>query len=382
MFTQEMLRLFPRKRIKALDGMAVTADVWEEAHDYHRQLLRYHTLLQHGSGIITGLEVIASEPADSSVYILPGIAIDHIGQTVVLPEPRSFDLGSAEALMYLIITYNESRPQALNGRMQEDAPLYVHAQFSLEAVTELPPTPHIELARVQRRGFNQPVTVAKDPARPRANEIDLRYRQEIGYRPQQQVAVAVVELPGAENSGHANGLLNVAAGINRAGAMRINVDRGVSLDYNLSRYALLCLVGRDTVDIGTNEMGAIYEFMRNGGTLFYESCRRSAGEAEPGADRAFQELMSSMGLNVQPVGRDHPLLASPNLFAAPPDGYETRGTPSLRAGEGVLVSTFDFGCIWQGERRGRPASRSEIRNALEFGENLIAYAAKRRAQAS
>ncbi len=38
MFSNEILRLFPRKRIKAVDGMAVTAAIWEESHEYHRQL--------------------------------------------------------------------------------------------------------------------------------------------------------------------------------------------------------------------------------------------------------------------------------------------------------------------------------------------------------
>jgi hypothetical protein len=249
-------------------------------------------------------------------------------------------------------------------------------------VTSLPPTPHIELARVQRRGIGQPITVAKDAARPRANEIDQRYRQEIGYRAQKQVAIAVVALPGAENSGHADGLLNLAAGIKRSGTLQVNVDRSVSLDHHLQQYALVCLVGRDSVNLGTNEMGALYEFIRNGGTLFYESCRRSAGEGEPGADRAFQELISSMGIQLQPVDREHPLMMSPHLFAVLPDGYETRGNPSLRAGDGVILSTFDFGCIWQGERRGRLASRSEIRNAVELGENLIVYAANRRNRSS
>ena len=76
MFNREVLGLFPRKRIRAVDGMAVTADVWEEAHDYHRQINRLHTLLYHGAGIVTGLDVIASDPADSSVYVLPGLAMD------------------------------------------------------------------------------------------------------------------------------------------------------------------------------------------------------------------------------------------------------------------------------------------------------------------
>src|SRR5215217_7485196 len=102
MLTRDILSVFPNKRIRAIDGMAVTADVWEEAHDYHRQLNRLHTVLHHGPGIVTGLEVIASEPADNSVYLLPGLAVDSIGQTILVPEPRAYSLGNAEGLLYLI----------------------------------------------------------------------------------------------------------------------------------------------------------------------------------------------------------------------------------------------------------------------------------------
>src|SRR5690606_6939207 len=102
MLTREALSIFPHKRIRAVDGMAVTAEVWEEAHDYHRQLNRLHTVLHHGAGIVTGLEVIASDPPDNSVYLLPGLAVDSVGQTIVVPEPRAYDLGNAEGRLYLI----------------------------------------------------------------------------------------------------------------------------------------------------------------------------------------------------------------------------------------------------------------------------------------
>ena len=37
---EQFLQALPAKRIKPADGMSVTADVWEEAHDYHRHQLR------------------------------------------------------------------------------------------------------------------------------------------------------------------------------------------------------------------------------------------------------------------------------------------------------------------------------------------------------
>ena len=99
---EELLQRYPTKRIKPVDGMAVTSEVWEEAHEYHRQSQGCHALFSHGPGILAGLEVIASDPPDTSVYILPGIAIDPVGQTIVLPQPVAYDIGhEMEGLLYL-----------------------------------------------------------------------------------------------------------------------------------------------------------------------------------------------------------------------------------------------------------------------------------------
>jgi hypothetical protein len=42
--------------------------------------------------------------------------------------------------------------------------------------------------------------------------------------------------------------------------------------------------------------------------------------------------------------------------------------------ERVIFSTCDYGRLWQRQRRNGPASREEIRAALEWGANLFAYA--------
>ncbi len=141
-YTKELLKLFPTTRIKPVDGMAVTADVWEEAHDYHSDLLRYHALFNHGTGIVTGLEVIARDPADSMVYVLPGIAVDSVGRTIIMPEPFAYDFNQGDETLYLLLTHQEGRPQNRNGR--EDAPLYVNAGYGLEAVSNRPSTPYVE----------------------------------------------------------------------------------------------------------------------------------------------------------------------------------------------------------------------------------------------
>lgn len=375
MFTREVLGLFPRKRIRAVDGMAVTADVWEEAHDYHRHLDRLHTVLQHGTGIIAGFEVIASEPADSSVYIQPGLAIDPIGNPIVAAEPRAYDLGGAEGRLYLIVSYNESRPQALGGRVQEDAPLYVQSQYTLEAVAELPPTPHVELARIWRRDATAPITLPADPTQPRGNEIDLRYRRTVGVGEQPVVSVAMVPWRGTEGAGHGEGVASLAASMRLAGLGSVWVDRQVPLSGDLARYDLIMVVGRDQIQLTNDEMTALYHYWQQGGVIFYESCRRNHTQGNPPADAVFTDLMEAFGVQLAPLSADHALLQKPYRFGQPPAGYETLGSPTVKVGEGVVMSTADFGCLWRGQRRTGPARRGEIRDAEEWGANLILWAA-------
>lgn len=379
MSSKELLSLFPTKRIKVVDGVAVTAQVWEEAHDQHRQHLRFHALLNHGSGIVTGLEVIASDPADSAVYVLPGIAIDALGQTIVVQEPRAYDLGMAEGPLYLILTYAESRPHYEGNRMSEDAPLFVHGEYGLQAVNALPPTAHVELARVRRQGANTPIVLAKDPAHPRLNELDLRYRQHVGGVQKPPVTIAVSFAGSGHETPHVAGVSNVARSLRQAGHT-VWVDRNVPLRFGLEAYVLLCLVGRDNFDLGPDEMTALYNFRQQGGTILYESCRRFVRTEAPGGDNSFRDLMGSLGIKLEALPADHRLLAEPHLFAEPPDGFETLGQPRLEVADGVIFSTYDYGCLWQGARRDRAASRNEIRNALEWGANIVQYAVSRAAE--
>jgi hypothetical protein len=378
MITREVLSVFPNKRIRAIDGMAVTADVWEEAHDYHRKLIRLHTVLQHGAGIVTGLEVIASDPADNAIYLMPGLAIDSIGQPVVVPEPRSYDLGNAEGRLYLIVAFNESRPQSAGSRVQEDAPLYVQDQYSLEAVNALPPTPHVELARIWRRDSTAPITVAKDPNHPRANEIDMRYRRSVGQEEKPSASVGVISMRGTDGARHGEGMANVAASIRLSGIGRVTVDRGVPLAGDLSGYDLVYLVGRDQVQLSNEEMTALYDYWQAGGVIFYEGCRRNETVGDPPADNTFVGLVNAFGLTLTAIAKEHAIFRAPYLFAQPPLGFETQGSPQLKVADGIMMSSYDFGCIWRGERRGKAAQRGEIRDAHEWGANLIYWAAQER----
>jgi len=278
----------------------------------------------------------------------------------------------------LIVAYNESRPLTTGSRVQEDAPLYVQYQYTLEAVTALPPTPHVELARIWRRDSRAPIIVAKDPKHPRSNEIDLRFRHLVGHQETREANIGVISLRGTDGARHGEGMANLASSVNLSGIGRIMVDRGVPLAGDLSPYDMIYLVGRDQVQLTNDEMTALYGYWQDGGMIFYEGCRATQSVGDPPADNTFIGLAHAFGQTLQPIESSHTLFSSPYLFAQPPVGFETQGSPNLRVAEGILMSTYDYGCLWRGERRGRPAQRAEIRDAQEWGANLLFWASAER----
>jgi hypothetical protein len=57
---------FQFKRVNPFEGLVVDADTWRDAHTYHRDQQRLHVLAYHQIGIVSGLEVTASDPSDIS----------------------------------------------------------------------------------------------------------------------------------------------------------------------------------------------------------------------------------------------------------------------------------------------------------------------------
>jgi len=365
----------PQSRIKPMDGLAVTAQIWEEAHNYHFQHQRMHNLLLHGSGIVSGLNVVASDPPDSSVNIYPGLAIDANGNMIVVTRPTAFHFGPAQGPLYLVIAYEESRPE----QQRSGGPLYISAQYGIETVSAAPRPPYIELARIvrTREGAISNAAAADSPL---ANEIDLRFRPEkerslIEQAPFALVAVCYADKNVQPDRGH--GVRMLAQQLRQAGR-RVNVDDNVPIAAGLQKYDMVVLAAREAFQFSREEMNLLYAYMRGGGTILMESCLRAYPDGNSPVQAVFFDLANSFGIEVKEITAEHELFGGPNLFAAAPAGFETREDSAFWAGEGLLISGKDYGCLWQGQRRGRPASREEIRAAIEWGENLIHYAHKRR----
>lgn len=362
-----ILKQVPQRRMRAVDGMAVTAAIWEEAHDYHRRYQQLETLLAVGPGVVTGLEVIASDPADRTVYITPGVAVDRDGHLIIISDTIAYDVGArAEGPYRLLLHYSESRPSVTGA--DSDEPQFIKHEFELEARPISTPSDALELARFDLSGQSSPVSNPTNPTAPRLNEIDRRFRTTSGDKVVDTAHVGVLYLGAYQEATHRTGWQTLARNIQRGGTMQVLVDENVTLTSTLPAFTVLYITAQQQFVLSSYELELIYGYWKNGGYLWIEPCQRGMGRN--GAAASFRDILSTFGFNLNPAPRQHALFNTPYLFAAPPRGY-SETNDLLQVGDRVLYSPFDYGCLWQGEQDGGTPTRDSIRAAHEFGENLL-----------
>jgi len=155
------------------------------------------------------------------------------------------------------------------------------------------------------------------------------------------------------------------------------VDNDIPLSGDLRPYDLVYLVGQEAFQLDADEMQPLYEYLQGGGSVLVESCRRKVKKGNPPADASFLDMLGSLDIQLKPLSAGDSLMTEPYFFTAPPSGFETEGQPAIQIGDGVIFSAYDFGCLWAGDRRSGAASREEIRSAMEWGANIVAYALRR-----
>lgn len=355
------LNLYPQKKIQPFDGMSITAEVWAEAHAYHARALNAHQHLLHGSGIITGLEVVASDPANSIVFILPGAAVDTAGQVIVLPEAVAYDLGQKmQGKLRLLMLHREIKTQsAADG--ESNAPAYVQDEFVIVAREEVPDLPYVELARLERGDPHQPIQDAPDFAAPRANQIDLRFRQAACPAPVEPVLTGVCALGQPARDGCAQGVQRLADQVASQTRFHLIVEDAVSLDAGLQRYGLVILATGAGARLTKEQADALRAYLANGGRLLVET--RAATRDE------FSALLKPAGIVLEALPSTHEIFQKPNLFYLPP--IEPGELWSW--GGVVLCVSGGYGDVWSGQAPREQLTRGALRDALEWGVNLVNY---------
>ena len=355
------LGIFPNTHIKPYDGMAITADVWAQAHEEHRQARRAHDLVLHGAGIVSGLQVMPNDPADQFVYISPGVAIDPVGNLIVLSERVAYDFGKASSgELYLLLGYGEREI----GGVDEEA-RYSQDEYVISARSSLPKRPYVELARVTLSKAGAAIRPAADAVHPQIDELDLRFRNQVVTSAKTQARVALCNLGGKRDSA-ADGWAHLSAVVAQATHYRLIVDQDVPLSETISNYDLVYLACNGSFELSQEQQNLVKKCIADGKTVFFESFSEEA-------DAACRTAMDALKLKPKSAGSGDTVLHSPNLFPAPPQG--SRGE-QVDFGGGVILSSAGYADAWAGAFSGTPATREQIRTAHEWGVNLVTYCLK------
>ena len=395
---------FQLKRVNPFQGLVIDADTWKDAHNYHRDQQRLHVLAFHNIGIVSGLEVTANNPADISVNISPGMAIDPDGNVIIMPQKQQYRLQTQEkGIVYLIIQFREIPGKPFQPPEGGQATRILEA-FRVQERNHLPAEPYVELARINFDPAQGSVKDAKNPANPAINEINLRFREvalkaaaetisvqpkEILNTPKEVVSppreiavqtetllVGYLVLGEGTKGLHLNGLKNLIKSVNRQSNYLASLE-DLNLKKPLSRYNLIYLTGNSKFELTSEQQSALSNFLQGGGIIFGDSCSDTSGGAETKGARefglAFNRYASLFNCKLGIVQRGHAILSTEYVFAETPQGCEQA---MLLEGGNMIYSGSDYGCAWDGGHPDHSLSREIIRSAFEIGENIISCARK------
>ena len=351
---------FPEKHISPYDGMSITAEVWAQAHDEHRAAREAHNINLHGSGIISGLEVIANDPPDQYVFISPGAAIDSAGNVIVVSEQVAYDFGSSsEGTLFLLLAHGE---REIGGAKKSAK--YLQDEFVITARPTLPKRPTVELARIHIADTGKPIQNADDANHPGDQMLDLRFRSDIAPQDETLVRVLVLGL-GSTMDDVLAGWDHLANAAPRLSDYQLIVDSAKAdapLD-NLSDYHLVYLGMEGAFLPKAATTKALSDYLEKGGALFIEAL-------DDGAKDPCDAFLKKLNLTPKKPGKNTSLLSAPFLFSALPDGFVSSHVEEAKQ---ALYSTAAYSLAWGGRSKSGALSRADIRSAHEWGINLIHY---------
>ncbi len=371
------------KRLNPFEGLMIDAAAWADAHRYHQDQQRLHALALHQSGIVAGLAVPAHSPSDQSVIIHPGIAIDPEGNIILVGQAQRYYLQPKErATVYLIIEFREV--PADRASYDGEQPTRILEAYRIQQRDSLPDEPHIELARCRIEAIGQPVQDARDTVAPGPNEIDGRFRHQVTVRPQGELSIGLLvpKAGGVMTTSSQQGLRNLERELRLQCAYQALFRGAVELGRDASDCALLYMAGNKSFSFDQYELTALAAFLEGGGVVLGEACNAEGTDSPQGGGFVigFKVLAERLGCRLKPVERGHAILDARYPFGMPPEG--TTGGGEFLEGGGMIFSALDYGCAWAGGHSDQPLRRGTIRDALELGVNVAAYAEIRRRSAA
>ncbi|HXH20672.1 MAG TPA: hypothetical protein VNN10_01490 [Dehalococcoidia bacterium] len=348
--------LHPPVRVHPFTGLVIDVDTWATAHDYHRRQQQLHLLTLHGSGIGYGLDVLPTDPPSDTLIVEAGVAIDALGNVIVVPERQRVTISDGDATSYIVLDYVESIPAASEVK---DTRARVVEDFRLRVLQALPEAPALELARVVRSDTSAAIVAAANPWEPKANEVDCRFRIRLTQRGPRPLSVGlVVHGDGADLAGHLAGFQYFLRELEREGVRAATVRAS---DGNIPSTDLVYLTGPAETALPAALTKRVAERVSKGGWIFADACG-------PGTQMV-QSLTTALKGSHETAARAESLvLTSHYVFGTPPAGAFP--TKEIIWAEKALISPRDYGCAWAGRRGDQVFQRDLIRSALEFATNV------------
>jgi hypothetical protein len=190
-------RPYPRlevfERLHISDGLAINADRWQQAHTYHRQRQNFQYQSLHEPGIVYGLgvSIVPDQPDDRLLHIQPGVAIDILGNPIVVPQVEEFCITSepdAGQAMLVYLAVNHVDPDDLRRATTAKT---VRETFRIVEKLHLDPR-DVEICRIDLQSGFAGIHLPENVFAPTANQLDFRGRCQPQLHPQFRVQVGQV----------------------------------------------------------------------------------------------------------------------------------------------------------------------------------------------
>lgn len=376
----------PFDRLRATDGLLINAERWRSVQEYHRRRQNFHFQSLHQPGIVTGLGVkIITEQSQvpveyrdgKSVQLQPGIAIDLLGNPIIVPQAQNVQI-AVEPLpeepltVYLVVSYRD--PEDLTIKEGQEM---VREQFRIDVKTNPPRDLEVEVCRLLLPPAQQlNLATPADILLPGYHNLDFRSRQTATIRAQKSVKIAQIKHDGPHydrNFTNLDYLLNSASslypqlqGIEPVGLVSPNAPE-------IQQYDLLYLTG-DRIDFKIQrEIDALKNYLATGGVLCFD-LPPDASETIEYITEYFAEKQCNLALKSLP--KRHYLRRQPFLFAKMPlGGLQQPIQVTVRGG--IILAIGDLAGVWGLDDK-LSLTRSTIRAGQEFGINILDFAWNRR----
>ena len=256
-------------------------------HDYHRQRQNLHYQALNQPGIVCGLgvrlipapmEIPPRYRDDRWLEIQPGIAIDLVGNPIVIPQSMQFRIASeastqAPLTVYLVISHVD--PEKLHRKDERD---FVQETFRVDEKASLPGALDVELCRIHLQPGVVSLNHPKDVFFPGDNTLDLRYRPQAQARSRTIVRVAQVTHQNSETNeyilGSLSNLLQSVTGLYpvlQAALEPGQLTLQPEAETNLLSYDLLYLTRQQFLLLEEPELNALKKYVQSGGVLLIEA---------------------------------------------------------------------------------------------------------------